>query len=119
MAREAGHTQGFGRVSPVNRPSPYSPLHFPASFTAAGGGGNATNTRDTHGAGPRRRVGRRVVLIVAVLAAVGAGLGYVSLFRSPAVPSRASIAPAAPASPVTLDDEARRLARSAIAASRR
>ena len=120
MGREAGHTQGFGRVSPVNRPSPYSPMHFRASLNAAADSASAANPRETPRAlRQRRRVVRRAVLVVAILLAIGAGLGYVSLIRSPAAPSRAVIAPSAPAAPVTLDDEARRLSRSAIAASRR
>jgi hypothetical protein len=48
-----------------------------------------------------------------------AGIGYVAVFRSPAVPPPAVAAPAPPASNGKLDDEALRLARSAIAVSRR
>jgi hypothetical protein len=48
-----------------------------------------------------------------------AGIGYAVVSRSPAVPSRTVVAPALPAAPVTLDDEARRLSRSAIAVARR
>jgi hypothetical protein len=69
--------------------------------------------------GRRRTVGRRAAVVVAVLAALVAGIGYVGLFRSAVAPSRTVVAPAVPATPVTLDEEARRIARSAIAVTRR
>jgi hypothetical protein len=111
MAREAGHTQGFGRVSPETRPSPYSPLHYRAS----------PQSRE---AGPKRRSrprGRRWPLAAGVAAVIIGGLVYAILFRTPAAPTRAVVVspvPAAPA-PATLNDEAQRLSRSAIAAPRR
>lgn len=120
MAREAGGSQGFGRVSPETRPSPYSPLHFRGSLPAAAGSAGATARREAPAAhGRRSAFGRRTAVVVAVLAAVMAGIGYVAVFRSPAAPSHAVVAPALPATTVTLDDEARRLSRSAIAAPRR
>jgi hypothetical protein len=119
MAREAGRSQGFGRVSPETRPSPYSPLHFRGSFPAARNSGGGTEPRQMSPLQRlRRTVGRRMAVLV-VLAAVVAGIGYLAVFRSPVVPTRAVVAPALPASAVKLDDEALRLARSAIAASRR
>lgn len=118
MAREAGSSQGFGRVSPETRPSPYSPLHFRGSVPPAGGAASASPSASiSH---PRRRgLGRRTVVVVVVVAAAVAGIGYVAVSRSPAVPSRAVVVPAQPATTVTLDEESRRLARSAIAAARR
>jgi hypothetical protein len=118
MAREAGRSQGFGRVSPETRPSPYSPLHFRGSFPASSHPAGATRPMSP---GPRRRsaLGRRAALLAIVLAAIVAGIGYVALFRLPAAPTRAVVAPQIPASTVKLDDEALRLSRSAIAASRR
>ena len=109
MAREAGHTQGFGRVSPETRPSPYSPLHYRPS-------------PPSREALPKRRPRRRRwPLAAGVAAAIIGGLLYAILFRTPTPPTRAVVVapvPAAPAPP-TLNDEAQRLSRSAIAAPRR
>ncbi len=110
MAREAGGSQGFGRVSPVTRPSPYSPMHFRASATAGPVEAPVSKHR-------RRAFGRRTAVIVVILAAAVAAIGYTA-FR-PATPSRTAVAPPLPATTVTLDDEAKRLSRSAIAAPRR
>ena len=118
MAREAGSSQGFGRVSPDTRPSPYSPLHFRGSVPTAGGAAAASSTAPLHQT-RRRGLGRRTVVVVALLVAAVAGIGYVAVSRSPAAPSRAVVVPIKPATTVTLDDESRRLARSAIAATRR
>ena len=119
MAREAGSSQGFGRVSPVPRPSPYSPVQFRGRHIASGTP-ETTPPRVPSAVQSRRRTfGRRTAVVVAVLAALVAGIGYVGLFRSAVAPSRTVVVPAAPAPPVTLDDEARRIARSAIAVTRR
>jgi hypothetical protein len=117
MAREAGSSQGFGRVSPVTRPSPYSPMQLrgrlPASAETVGPRvASAVRSR-------RRTFGRRTAVVVAVLAALVAGIGYVGLYRSTLAPSRTVVAPVLPATPVTLDEEALRIARSAIAVTRR
>jgi hypothetical protein len=121
MAREAGSSQGFGRVSPVTHPSPYSPVQFRGRQPAAAGTAEAAAPRVASAARSRRRTfGRRTAVVVAVVAALVAGIGYVGLFRSTVAPPRAVVAPAAvPPPPVTLDDEARRIARSAIAVTRR
>src|SRR5687768_9857939 len=94
MAREAGSTQGFGRVSPETRPSPYPPLHFLGSLPAAAGHVGATTPRQASPTESRRRaLGRRTAVVVAVLAALVTGIGYVALYRSPATPTRAVVAP--------------------------
>ena len=122
MAREAGSSQGFGRVSPVPRPSPYSPVEFRAR-PAASGTSEATPATPQRVASAvqrrRRTVVRRTAVVIAVLAALVAGVGYVGLFRAAVAPSRTVVAPAVPAPPVTLDEEAQRIARSAIAVTRR
>jgi hypothetical protein len=117
MARETGRSQGFGRVSPETRPSPYSPLHFRGSLPGTAG------TPTPHQVPPvkdrRRAYGRRAAVAIAVLAAVVAGISYVAVSRSPAGPSRTAVAPTLSAASLALDEEARRLARSAIAVARR
>ena len=84
MGREAGHTQGFGRVSPVTRPSPYSPVQFrgrmPASEDLAPAPAGAALPRR------RRGVGRALV-IAALIAAVAAGLVYFTAGVPPTPPA--------------------------------
>lgn len=120
MARETESSQGFGRVSQFPRPSPYSPVQLRGRRPAAAGNAEAAGSRVASAARSRRRTfGRRTAVVVAVLAALVAGIGYVGLFRSTVAPSRTVVAPAVPASAVTLDEEAQRIARSAIAVTRR
>ena len=119
MAREAGSSQGFGRVSPDTRPSPYSPLHFRGSVSATAADEKASASRKTSGKQARRRgLGRRTVVVVVVLAAMVAGIGYVAVSRSPAAPTRAVVVPGQPVAKVTLDDEGSRRARAANGAAR-
>jgi len=109
MAREAGHTQGFGRVSPETRPSPYSPLHYRPG----------PPSREALPKSRSRSRGRRWPLAVGVAAAIVGGLLYAVLFRTPAAPTRAVVVSPVPTAPAVLNDEAQRLSRSAIAAPRR
>ena len=99
MAREAGHTQGFGRVSPETRPSPYSPLHYRPG----------PPSREALPKRPSPPRGRRWPLAVGVAAAIVGGLLYAILFRTPAPPTRAVVVSPVPAAPAALNDEAQRL----------
>ena len=114
MGREAGHTQGFGRVSPVNRPSPYSPLHFKSTLTPPSA---SSTTRQPPK--QRRILGRRIALGIAFAAAVFAGLGYIGLLRQPSTASRTASTPPTPtvSNAGKLDEQAKRLPRPAVTAS--
>ena len=110
MPQETGTTYGFGRVSPRTRPSPYTPVHLATGSPAHGMAAEATR--------PAARVRRRrwlgvvaLALVVAASALTAAGF----LRASARATAEAARAPA----PVLLaeDDEAARLARSAIALS--
>ena len=110
MPQETGPTYGFGRVSPKTRPSPYTPVHLATGSPALGMAAEATR--------PAARARRRrwpgvvaVALVVAASALTAAGFLRASA-RATAEAARAS-------TPVLLaeDDEAARLARSAIALS--
>ena len=76
MEREAGHTQGFGRVSPVTRPSPYSPVQFRGGLPS-GAGAPLDAVVPT-----RKRSLGRTALFAVLLAAVAAGLLYFTVGRS-------------------------------------
>ncbi len=94
MGREAGNTQGFGRVSPVTRPSPYSPVQF------RGGGAGAPAPQLP--AAPRRVVGRAAV-IGAALAAVAGVVAWFAIAPAPVPATHKISAPVAPA-PAAADE---------------
>ena len=91
MEREAGNTQGFGRISPVTRPSPYSPVQF------RGGGAPATPDRSVRLAPTRGRIVGRAAAIGAAIAAVTGALAWFVVSPTPAPATRNVVAPAAPA----------------------
>ena len=88
MAQDVGKSHGFGRVSPVTRPSPYSPVQFR--------GGGPTSSEQSPATLPRRRgFFRRAVAGVALAAVAAAGIAYFTLYRGPAQPPARTVVDAA------------------------
>ena len=111
MPQAIGKTYGFGRVSPETRPSPYTPVHLssvaPDIVPAGGVAPNPVRARR------RSRLALVLTIVVVVAASALAAAGFV---RSA---SRTTAQSAPGATPIALDSEAGRLARSAFAAAHR
>ena len=86
MAGHAGRTYGFGRVSTVTRPSPYSPVQFRGGspFGAAAGESLPAQSRVAARRARRRKLRRAATVIVIFAAALGAGSLYWTMVRVPA-----------------------------------
>jgi hypothetical protein len=79
MAQDAGKSHGFGRVGPVTRPSPYSPVQF----RGRGPVGSGPLATDAGSVVPRslarRSAMRRAVAGLALAAVAAAGAVYFTL----------------------------------------
>lgn len=111
MPQAIGKTYGFGRVSPETRPSPYTPVHLSSVAPDIVPAGNVVSNPVR--ARRRRRLALVLTIAVVVVASALAAAGFV---RST---SRTTADSAPGATPIALDGEAGRLARSAFAAAHR
>lgn len=75
MVRGSGGSQGFGRVSPVTRPSPYSPLHI-RGHPAAEPPGPPTLPKRLVQARRRRTLSGLAALVLVAVAAAGASFVF-------------------------------------------
>jgi len=108
MPQGTGKTYGFGRVSTEARPSPYTPVHLPSVSPAIDA---RERPAPPSRAARRRRWAGVVTLVIVAAASAFAAAGFLRAASRP-------VQDAGKAGPTLLaqDDEAGRLARSAIAA---
>jgi hypothetical protein len=95
MARDAGKSHGFGRVSPVTHPSPYSPVQFRGRGPAGSGLPPSDSASTIAKAGGRRGLLRRAIAGIALVAVAAAGAAYFTLYRAPAQPPARTVVDAA------------------------
>jgi hypothetical protein len=98
MERDAGNTQGFGRVSPVTRPSPYSPVQFR-------GGGSSAPARAVASKPSRARIVGRAAAVGAAIAAITGALAWFVIAPAPVPVEQKASAPPLPA-PASGDERA-------------
>jgi hypothetical protein len=84
MAQDAGKSHGFGRVSPVTHPSPYSPVQFRGRGPVGAGSPPPDSASAASSAPGRRGFLRRAVAGIALVAIAAAGAAYFTLYRAPA-----------------------------------
>lgn len=84
--------EGFGRVSPVTRPSPYSPVQFRGRGPLA----PEPSLPPTLSDAPRRRgFLRRAAAGIVLVAIVAGGVAYFALSRTPGQPPARTVVDAA------------------------
>ena len=84
--------EGFGRISPVTRPSPYSPVQFRGRGPLAPDPAVPPTLPDT----PRRRgFLRRAAAGIVLIAVAAGGVAYFALFRTPGQPPPRTVVDAA------------------------
>ena len=108
MPQGNGKTYGFGRVSTEARPSPYTPVHLPSVSPSIGA---PERTLPQKRSTRRRRWAGVVTLVVVAAASAFAAAGFLRAAPRPVQEA----GKAADATLLVQDDEAGRLARSAIA----
>ena len=92
MAQDVGKSHGFGRVSPVTRPSPYSPVQFRGRGPHAP---DAPPEPALRGAKRRRGFLRRAAAGIVLVAVAAGGVAYFALNRTPGQPPARTVVDAA------------------------